>query len=241
MLSAGRLARRPLGYLRSLSTRAAVSEYTDESQYPEIQDLSFEARRFRKKEIIAKKVQALPTVEEKVMALNMKKYFGYKCIILDDQKVPYNSLPFVQYCTRTKLNESAEDLPEFYGKFDSEASKLLPELKKQIEEAVFFQLECYQQDYDLKSSDLSKKEKLDILGSSVASQVHRVIMQSLAPKFGHLNEVDTDLEPIHKAFWFVGGIEPLTMVQKLREGVEWQKKHKMDPVDRPFQYIGELV
>lgn len=239
MLLARLGTRRPLGSIRYLSTNAAVAEYTDEPQYPEIQDLSFEAKLYRrKKEVIAKRIQALPTVEEKIMALNMKKYFGYKCIMLNDRNIHYNTLPLIQYSTRTKFNESAEDLPEFYSKFSAAADKILPDVKAKVEEAIFFELECYKQAHDLTAADLSRKQKANILSSAVVSQVHRVLTDSLAEQYKHLQQVDTDIEPIHEAFWMVGGIEPLTIVQTIREGTDWQKKHKMDPVDRPFQYIG---
>lgn len=228
-----RLSARPSGHLRYLSTRAAVAEY------PEILDLSFEAKRQRKKDVLAKRIQTLPTVEEKVMALNMKKYFGYKCIMLNDEKLPYNSLPMIQYSTRTKFNETGEELPEFYTQFNATAGECLPGIKQRIEDAIFFELECHKQAFDLTSADLTEKEKRNILSSAVVNQIHRIVMSSLASRCEHLSQVDTDSDPVHEAFWFVGGIEPLTIVQNIRDGVEWQKKHKMDPVDRPFQYVGE--
>lgn len=232
--------RRPLG-LRFQSTRAAIAEYTEEARYPEILDLSFEARQYRKKkEAIAKRIQALPTVEEKVMALNMKKYFGYKCIMMNDKTVLYNSLPMIQYATRTKFNDTDQDLPEYYAKLSEPAAQSLPDIKGKVEEAIFFELECYKQAHDMTEEELNSKQKARILSSAIVNQVHRVITDALADQFEHLRQIDTDVDPVHEAFWLVGGIEPLEIVQKIREGQEWQKKHKMDPVDRPFQYIGKL-
>lgn len=226
--------------LRCMGTKAAVAEYTDEARYPEIQDLSYEAKQYRqKKELIAKRIQALPTVEEKIMALNMKKYFGYKCTMLNDQSVPYNSLPLIQYSTRTKFNETGDELPEHYAQFSASADQHLPDIKSRVEEAIFFELECYKQTFDLTEDDLTRKQRANILTSAVINQLHRVLMDSLAEQFQHLQQVDTDVDPVHEAFWMVGGIEPLTVVQKIRDGQEWQKKHKMDPLDLPFQYIGE--
>lgn len=239
MLLARLGSRVPAGHLRHLSTRAAVAEYTDEPQYPEIQDLSFEAKQYRrKKEVISQRIQALPTVEEKIMALNMKKYFGYKCIMLNDQAVQYNSLPFIQFSTRTKFNETGEDLPAYYSQFNASAEQLLPDIKKQVEEAIFFELECYRHAHDLTEAGLTRKQKSNVMSTAIVNQVHRVLTDSLANQVEHLKSIDTDVEPVHEAFWMVGGLEPLEIVQKIREGVEWQKKHKMDPVDRPFQYIG---
>lgn len=233
-------ARRPvLGHVRYQSTQAALAD--DEPQYPVIQDLSLKARQYRqKKEVIAQRIQALPTVEEKIMALNMKKYFGFKCIMMNDQTALYNTLPLIQYATRTKFHETADDLPGYYARFNEGAQNHLPNVKAQLEEAIYFELECYKQEHDLTEADLNRKQKANILSSSVARQVHRVLVDSLAEQHQHLQQIDTDVDPVHEAFWMVGGIEPLTIVQKSREGVEWQKENKMEPVDRPFQYIGEI-
>ncbi|MPC91464.1 hypothetical protein E2C01_086502 [Portunus trituberculatus] len=61
-------------FLSSLYHDAALSEYTDTPQYPEILDVSWEAIRRRKKEAWHQKVTRLPSVEQKMMELNMPKY-----------------------------------------------------------------------------------------------------------------------------------------------------------------------
>lgn len=225
---------------RQLSTKAAVQEYTDTPQYPEILDLSFEAKRYRKKEVLAKKIQALNTVEEKLMALNMKKYYGFKCVMLNDHRFPYNSLPLVQYATRTVLNETGDQLPAFYRKNDAAVDKSCAEIKPLLEESLLYELECFKQSRDLKNEEITERQRASIMSSSLVQQVHRVIRNSLAGEVSHLQDIEVDVDPKHEGFWFVGGIEPLTVVQQSRDGCEWQKKHKKDPIDRPFQYLGTV-
>lgn len=67
-----------------------------------------------------------------------------------------------------------------------------------------------------------------------------MLLNALSPSVKHLNEAEVDIEPRHEAFWFVGGIEPTTFVQKMRKGNSWTKEYTKEPVDRPFQYEGML-
>ena len=48
--------------------------------------------------------------------------------------------------------------------------------------------------------------------------------------------MDSDVDPRHDAFWFVGGIDPTKKVEKMRAGLKWSKQYAKDPVNRPFQY-----
>ncbi len=53
-----------------------------------------------------------------------------------------------------------------------------------------------------------------------------------------MSEADTDIDPRHEAFWFLGGIEPPGRILKIRKN-DWQKEYANDPVDRNFQYVGK--
>lgn len=69
--------------------------------------------------------------------------------------------------------------------------------------------------------------------------LNRVLINSLSNKYSHLNEVETDFDPRHEAFWFLGGIPPPALVKKIKEGVKWQKQYANDPYDRKIQYVGK--
>lgn len=74
--------------------------------------------------------------------------------------------------------------------------------------------------------------------SRLVSQINRTLINGLIADSPHLSEADTDIDPRHEAFWFVGGIEPPVRIRKMRQN-SWQKDFADDPVDRNFQYIGK--
>lgn len=73
----------------------------------------------------------------------------------------------------------------------------------------------------------------------MVSQINRTLINSLLADCPHLSEADTDIDPRHEAFWFVGGIEPPERIRKIKKNSGWQKDYANDPIDRNFQYIGK--
>lgn len=72
----------------------------------------------------------------------------------------------------------------------------------------------------------------------MVSQINRTLINSLLADSPHLSEADTDVDPRHEAFWFVGGIAPPERIRKIRKN-SWQEEYADDPVNRNFQYIGK--
>lgn len=115
------------------STVQHDEEYTRVPQYPPILDLSLPKKRERKKLTEYEQIRAVKTVEEKQIKINMPRYYGFKCYLLTEDKVPFDNLPLVQHITRTHLIES-NDLPQFYNNL--EVDGILNNVKSDIEEAV---------------------------------------------------------------------------------------------------------
>jgi small subunit ribosomal protein S30 len=113
-------------------------EYTETPQYPPILDTSYEARKRRMDEQWHEKVKALKTVEEKLFEINMPRYYGWKCIMLSEDSIPYNSLSFAQHVTRTHLGE-LKHLAPYSTDLEEESNKLLEHVKPWIEEALIFE------------------------------------------------------------------------------------------------------
>lgn len=90
----------------------------------------------------------------------------------------------------------------------------------------------------MKTSELSPYEIGRAKTSGLVKQLNRVLINALGPDHRHLYELDSDVDPRHEAFWFVGGINPPSKVKKGRENVKWMKPYVNDPVDRAFQYVG---
>lgn len=85
-------------------------EYTEVAQYPEIKDPSFLARKEREALSFQEQVQKAPTVEEKMLKINMPRYYGYKVVQLHDERLPYNCLPAIQHYTRTLYESKPNEL-----------------------------------------------------------------------------------------------------------------------------------
>jgi small subunit ribosomal protein S30 len=225
----------PLRHCRSLVTNALANqdEYNRLAQYPEIKDTSIKARQEEKTRAYHEEVKQLKTVEEKLIKLNMPKYYGFKCIMLNDKKFPYNSLPLSQYACRTHF-EPLDNLSSLFSKSVQEkCATLKTRIVNELEEAIAFEANCRRS-----HSGLDEMEKNRRSNSSLIQQLNRTILNALAAEHPHTANVQVDLEPRHEAFWFVGGIPPLTIVQKNREGRKSQKDRAKEPLDRPFQYIG---
>lgn len=119
------------------STVQHDEEYTAVPQYPPILDLSPKKNRERRKIAQHNVIKNVKTVEEKQIKINMPRYYGFKCYLLTEDKIPFNNLPLVQHVTRTHLIES-NDLPEFYNNL--EADNVLTSFKSDIEEAILCEL-----------------------------------------------------------------------------------------------------
>lgn len=114
---------------------SSENEYTDTPIYPPILDLSLPARQLRKRQTLHKNIQEINTIEEKQIALNMPRYYGWQCIMLNENKVPYNALPLVQHYTRTHF-QLLDKLPDVYAETSSLADNIVQEIKSCIEECI---------------------------------------------------------------------------------------------------------
>lgn len=114
------------------------NEYTDTPEYPPILDMSLQGKKLRERQELHKKIQAINTVEEKQIALNMPRYYGWKCILFNEDKVPYNAMPLVQYYTRSHFIP-VDKLPEYYKETSEAADAVVQEIKGLIEEAILIE------------------------------------------------------------------------------------------------------
>lgn len=129
--------------IRTQSTQVAAlnqDEYTETPEYPPIVDQSLQARKLRERQAVHQKIQRLNTVEEKQIGLNMPRYYGWQCVMLREDSVPYNALPLVQCYTRTHL-KPWEELPDVYGETAAVADQAVNEIKSLVEDAIALELE----------------------------------------------------------------------------------------------------
>ncbi|XP_055844922.1 28S ribosomal protein S30, mitochondrial [Episyrphus balteatus] len=222
-------------------TKSNSDEYTDKPEYPEILELSREARMKREKQSWHEQIKAVPTIEEKLIKINMPRYYGFKTIMLNSEENPYNCLPLNQHYTRTVF-EGYEKLPNTATNKD-EASKTQMEsfvksVSANIQDAIEYSNEFFKERYGYDSS-LSAQQKDKLLGQIIVENLNRTLINSLSADAAHLSEIEIDLNPRHEAFWSVGGVNPSKDVVKSRKGRDWQKDTVDMPVDRLVQYTGE--
>lgn len=107
------------------------------SEYPEIEDVSRAARRARMQQEYYDKFKALNTVEEKMIALNNPKFYGWPSYQLKESHVPYDYLPFAQYITRTVISEQ-KLLPS--QATEEQIRPLVNQMKAELEKVILFEL-----------------------------------------------------------------------------------------------------
>jgi len=224
---------------RSVSSAALD---TPKAAYPLIHDLSPRATKARERESLAGKYRKLKTVEEKLFAVNLPRYYGWNSLHLKEGESPYNYLPFVQYSTRSLVNRV--DMEGFYklrGMSLEETGGYVERLRPLLQEALLFELKGKRRP-DRVGDELPKSsvELADELAESVFQQINSILLTNLSSDFPHLMEATVDYKPRLEAFWLVGGFHPS---EEMIEEREKEKKtltdeEKKAPVEHWIQYLG---
>lgn len=137
---------RPLSKFKKITARPYSqalldqSEYTEIPEYPPIVDTSLQGRKLRERQNLHEKIKNVKTVEEKQLALNMPRYYGWQCVMFHENKIPYSAMPMVQGYTRSHF-VPIEKLPECYNDTSGVAGEAVKEIKSQIEDAIAMELE----------------------------------------------------------------------------------------------------
>ncbi|XP_050667859.1 39S ribosomal protein S30, mitochondrial [Leptidea sinapis] len=222
-------------------TQPAISEqneYTDVPNYPPILDTSLQGRKQRKRETLYENIKALKTVEEKQIALNMPRYYGWPCIMFKENSVPYNAMPFVQYYTKTYF-KSIHKLPDTYNNTSTLTDTVLKDVKSHIEDCIAFENIGIERKIEI-CSDLRVEQQMeDLKTKEIVKQINRIIMNNITDKVPHILSTQVDYEPRHEAFWFMGGGAVPRKVINWRKQYPWLRKDRLNEAfDKPVQYIG---
>lgn len=138
----GKISPSVVRFHRRKYSAPAVSE-PDESkgpEYPPIHDLSPKGKMLTKREDWAKAVQRLRTVEEKMIKINMPRYYGFKSTLLNEGVIPYNSTEQMQYLTKTHIVKEP-GLPSYYDRLvtPEKIKAIVEKVKESLEEALVFE------------------------------------------------------------------------------------------------------
>lgn len=187
---------------RDFSTALSHIETSkDAVEYPPIVDNSFLERQKLKTLEQYDRIKRCPTIEEKIIELNMPRYWGFRCLKMGDEWYPYNALPMVKYATKTDFQEMLAEDPAEAKKTD----EFYNLLKSDLVDALEFELTGYKHAFEVNGKEIDPKEAHKIKAAAVVKQLNRVITRGLGADNGHLYEADVDYDPRVEAFWFVGG------------------------------------
>lgn len=118
------------------SVSVVNDEFNNKPEYPPIRDVTHIGEENTKKLEYYEKLKQLPTVEEKLFALNIPRYYGWPAFILKEGVIPYNFLTFIQHITRTELFET-DRMPLLLQTEKIDA--LLKTIKLQLEKVLVFE------------------------------------------------------------------------------------------------------
>ncbi|XP_063990805.1 large ribosomal subunit protein mL65 [Diachasmimorpha longicaudata] len=209
-------------------------------QYPPIQDTSFKAsfRRYQEKKHAT--VKAVKTAEEKMIKLNFTRYWGFKTLMYEEGRIFYNELPHSQYITRTHVISEAK-LPEFYDNLvePETLEELVKEIKGFFEDGIAFELTSRNRAQEIPENIMkSPIQRENVVCEFVGLQANRILASSLARRYPHLLEAQTDRNPRVEAFWFAGGLELHKYITVGRKARGWHEVLD-EPADRALQYLGQ--
>ncbi|KAK4298493.1 hypothetical protein Pmani_029168 [Petrolisthes manimaculis] len=225
----------PARHLRQYNKSAvSVSEYTDTPQYPPILNTSKRATWQRKKDTWHHNINNLATVEQKMVELNLPKYYGYWSLGFKDVRPKILGYDFCRYATRTHIHEEeggGGGLPMgYYDDVRPQAETLIPMVVDKVEQLIqlnFTSNKVYRGDKTVRATRRHQTENF-LIG------LHRVIAGTLG-SVPHIEDSMLDLRPRVEAFWFLGGIPPDNMLKKTRKNFTVTKEYENDPIDRPIQ------
>lgn len=188
---------------RAFTTAVAQAEAPQDAlEYPRIVDNSFPEKLKRKYMAEYDRLKRCPTIEEKIIELNMPRFYGHRCVMLGDKWYPYNALPFVKFATKTDFQElpaiqdpaEAKKVDDFYNI-----------IKSDLMDALEFELGGYYHSFKKDGKWIDRKDRHRMKASAIVKQLNRVLTRTLGADNGHLYEADVDFDPRIEAFWFIGG------------------------------------
>ncbi|EFN77238.1 39S ribosomal protein S30, mitochondrial [Harpegnathos saltator] len=225
---------------------SAVTEVKDtsntESLYLPIEDTSFKARKKKMRQTWYEEIKNLETVEEKLFKVNMPRYYGWKLILLEESKIPYNSLKYIQYITRTHVMKEP-GLPIHYNNVISteQLDNIVEAVKNNIADDIAFEHCSRWRRHEISGEDFESEKKLkDIVCKAIIERINKTMLVHLSFKYLHLLNAEVNIEPRLEASWVIG-LEPSNRVKNSRKYRKLPEDCIDEPFDFPVQYLGQPV
>ncbi|PSN41370.1 hypothetical protein C0J52_19119 [Blattella germanica] len=213
-------------------------EYTKVAEYPPILDTSYKERMRRKFIQWHEDVKSLNTVEEKLMKINMPKYYGWQSSILKEGIIDYNMLPLVQHITRTHLLEF-NDLPKSHS--ENEVNEVLKDESYIVKLIKIRRLEWAR--HILRAIENINMQPLKkALCQSVSWMMiwENLLSSNSTESYWQTCQTNIETNPRVETFWLAGFENPPKNYLKGKD--PWFKELAEEiPFNRWFQYFGSPV
>uniref|UniRef100_A0A8D8WN84 Uncharacterized protein n=1 Tax=Cacopsylla melanoneura TaxID=428564 RepID=A0A8D8WN84_9HEMI len=172
-----------LRHYTSVSNETVVSK----NIYPPILDISEKAKKGREALAMHAKIQALNTVEEKLLALNVPRYYGWESLVLKEGRVPYNFLPFIKSVTKTKVHQVDKECIEI-TLTQEKVDELLKNIKSQLGKVLVYHSQSQRHRHELESEEqtITDAEADKIKADNLVDQINRVLVSNLSKEYPHL-------------------------------------------------------
>ncbi|KAF4532271.1 hypothetical protein B566_EDAN007243 [Ephemera danica] len=217
---------------RRLSTKLE-EEYSSEPKYPTIIDVSRPAEKAREVQAWHEKIKNLSTVEEKLIEVNIPKYYGWRCVMVKEGQISYNSMGYAQHITRTHF---IDGLPAIYTspQLDEAAKQCMGEIKSQFTEALLYE---FQRELPVDNSEPQELERCR--SRAAVEQLASLTRRVLGSQFPHLQNLRCDSAPRIEAAWVAGGMAPPANVRHMLKSQKKSEEEASAPRNRHIQYIGQ--
>uniref|UniRef100_A0A8D8W351 28S ribosomal protein S30, mitochondrial n=1 Tax=Cacopsylla melanoneura TaxID=428564 RepID=A0A8D8W351_9HEMI len=224
-----------LRHYTSVSNETVVSK----NIYPPILDISEKAKKGREALAMHAKIQALNTVEEKLLALNVPRYYGWESLVLKEGRVPYNFLPFIKSVTKTKVHQVDKECIEI-TLTQEKVDELLKNIKSQLGKVLVYHSQSQRHRHELESEEqtITDAEADKIKADNLVDQINRVLVSNLSKEYPHLLSAQVDYRPRIEAFWNVGGLGLTEAEREKRKKKNVPEELLDEPSNKWIQYFG---
>lgn len=114
-------------------------DYNTVVKYPPIEVIDDKTKKQKEDQNYYDLIKRQKTIEEKQIAINMPRYWGWKCFVIEEEVVPFDGLNFMKHVTKTHVKK-LDNLPNYYDKLSEKAAVISKQVKQNIEDAIAYQL-----------------------------------------------------------------------------------------------------
>lgn len=215
-------------------------DYNSVVKYPPIEKLDERTQKQKEDQKFYDLIKRQNTIEEKAIAINYPRYWGWKCFIVEEGTVPFNGLDFMKHLTRTHLIK-IDHLPNYYDKLNKKAANISKQVKENIEDSIAYQLSIRHKKSNIELSPLEQEKEVTEI---IIYELNKTILNNLSTDEWHLKNIQVDYAPRIESFWQNKSIKETFVKKQNKDGIPIERvpeEYEDRPSDKYFQYIGRPI